>query len=182
MIIAEHPSIEVTEGTEFNLMCQLTSSIRGNFSCSFKKTNTADQCSYDKNNQRCSTSLSGRVEFIGDIQKGICNFRVSSAEPTDNGFWSCWGNNQDTKKWTDVRIISSTDNNTYSVTEGSNITLECPGNQKGSYCVFLHEKERCCGHSYDNDFKGCNCENPNLNIHFVEQKCQVEIKNINKNQ
>ena len=181
--IAEYPLIEVAEGSEFNLMCQVPSSNREKYSCILKKNNFADQCTYGIHQQRnqyspkleCSTRLLGRVEFIGDVEKGICNWKVSNTTSTDIGSWICEvrmnGYSID-KKWINVEMVRS-----YFAIEGSPMTLECPSNLVENYCVFSHKNKTCCRIS-DNWWQSCQCEDPNYNIDFVEQKCQFEIARV----
>ena len=95
LVIAQYPTIQVEEGSDFNLMCK-NSTISPKYSCHIQDATTAKDryCSYKPSNQqhnqiKCSSNLTGRVEFTGNIQNGICHFKILNTKMTDNGYWGC---------------------------------------------------------------------------------------------
>ena len=184
VVIAEYQGIQVVEGLDFNLMCKL-SSINGKSSCGILDKTYKNRCFYEASYQQreeinCSATLSGRVEFTGNIQKGVCSFKVLNSKRTDEGYWGCKAmengyNQYDIPEWTYVKVDTTVDR-TYSITEGSQMTLECESNFNVNYCHFSHKNENCCRSK--NGQKNCDCTNPNLSIHFIQKICQMRIKKV----
>ena len=123
------------ENSDFNLMCQ-ASSVGRKYSCYLQRHST-DYCKfYEKTNQKwnrvtttleCSENLSGRVLFVGDVQKGKCNFKVSKVQAIDKGDWGYTvdvnGQEKNELKWTKIIVKSSehhgTSNKVIKVEEGN---------------------------------------------------------------
>ena len=184
VVIAQYPTIQVEEGSDFNLMCK-TSINSSMYSCHIQDGTyeySQSHCTYEPSSQqhnqiKCSSDLTRRVEFTGNIKNGICNFKISNAKMTDNGYWGCQVkvNNYTPMEWTYVTVIPTAIKSTYSVTEGSPMTLECESNQMINYCQFSHKNANCC---WSNWQKNCICKNRNLSIHLVKNVCQIRIKKV----
>ena len=183
----------VVENSDFNLMCQ-TSSVGKNYSCYLQRHHT-DYCKfYEKTNQKwnrvttlleCSENLSGRVHFVGDVQKGKCNFKVSNVQAIDKGDWGCTvdvnGEEKNELKWTKIIVKSSdhhgtTSNKVIKVKEGNTVSLKCSSNHKLGYCEFVREDKKCCRSIFQDP--RCNCGSRNMTISIVgkdQKSCELKI-------